>query len=84
MPIISIINVGAFELFLLLRLWKSQLFHFYKIITGVGKSCILSQFIDGRFKKEHDATIGVEFGSKNIEVDGRSIKIQIWDTVKNK
>ncbi|EAS02678.2 small guanosine triphosphatase family (GTPase)-like Ras family protein (macronuclear) [Tetrahymena thermophila SB210] len=48
--------------------------------TSVGKSCILSQFTENRFKREHDATIGVEFGSKNIEVDGYTIKIQIWDT----
>ena len=28
----------------------------------------------------HDVTIGVEFGSKTIELDGQSIKLQIWDT----
>ncbi|EGR31194.1 hypothetical protein IMG5_116200 [Ichthyophthirius multifiliis] len=48
--------------------------------TCVGKSCLLSQFTEGRFKKEHDATIGVEFGSKNILVNDTVIKIQIWDT----
>ena len=39
---------------------------FYK---GVGKSCILMQFIDKRFKGDHDTTIGVEFGSKTITVN---------------
>lgn len=34
--------------------------------TGVGKSCILLQFTEGRFKDEHNVTIGVEFGAKMV------------------
>jgi Ras-related protein Rab-2A len=37
-------------------------------------------FIDKRFRAEHDLTIGVEFGSKIIDVQGTKIKLQIWDT----
>ena len=37
-------------------------------------------FIDKRFRSEHDLTIGVEFGSKIIDVRGTKIKLQIWDT----
>nr|AAD50281.1 putative intermediate compartment protein [Tetrahymena thermophila] len=48
--------------------------------TGVGKSCILSQFIDKRFKEKHDVTIGVEFGARMISFDNKNIKLQIWDT----
>ena len=48
---------------------------------GVGKSCLLLQFADKRFKADHDTTIGVEFGSKNIQIKDKSIKLQIWDTV---
>ncbi|KRW98587.1 P-loop containing nucleoside triphosphate hydrolase [Pseudocohnilembus persalinus] len=48
--------------------------------SNVGKSCILSQFTEGRFKNEHDPTIGVEFGSKNLKINEKDIKIQIWDT----
>lgn len=48
---------------------------------GVGKSCMLLQLIEDRFREDHDATIGVEFGSKMINVDNKTIKIQIWDTV---
>ena len=29
-------------------------------------------------KKESTHTIGVEFGSKIIEVGGRNVKLQIW------
>ena len=49
--------------------------------SAVGKSCLLLQFTDHRFKAEHDLTIGVEFGSRIVQLDSSSVKIQIWDTV---
>lgn len=48
--------------------------------TGVGKSCLLLQFTDNRFRPDHDLTIGIEFGARLITVDGKAIKLQIWDT----
>jgi hypothetical protein len=48
--------------------------------TGVGKSCLLLQFTDKRFQPVHDLTIGVEFGARMISIDGKQIKLQIWDT----
>lgn len=39
------------------------------------------QFIYSRFKGEYDPTIGIEFGSKTIDIKNYSIKLQIWDTV---
>ncbi|KAF4659614.1 Ras- protein Rab-2A [Perkinsus chesapeaki] len=48
--------------------------------TGVGKSCLLLQFTDKRFRPDHDLTIGVEFGARLVNVDGKQIKLQIWDT----
>jgi len=48
--------------------------------TAVGKSCLLHRFIDNKFKRESSHTIGVEFGSKIVEVGGRNVKLQIWDT----
>ena len=46
----------------------------------MGKSCILLQFTDNKFRHQHELTIGVEFGAKTIEINGKTIKIQIWDT----
>ena len=46
----------------------------------MGKSCILLQFTDNKFRNQHELTIGVEFGVKTIQIDGKLIKIQIWDT----
>lgn len=38
------------------------------------------QFLEKKFKFDHDTTIGVEFGSKIISVNDKQIKLQIWDT----
>jgi len=48
--------------------------------TGVGKSCLLLRYTDNRFHQQHDLTIGVEFGSRMINIDNKDIKLQIWDT----
>ena len=50
------------------------------LIAGVGKSCLLLQFTDKRFQPVHDLTIGVEFGARMINIEGKQIKLQIWDT----
>ncbi|TKC38430.1 hypothetical protein EI555_015011, partial [Monodon monoceros] len=49
-------------------------------LVSVGKSCLLLQFTDKRFQPVHDLTIGVEFGARMITIDGKQIKLQIWDT----
>ena len=58
--------------------------HLFKLIiigdTGVGKSCLMKRIRDNEFKQEHQVTIGVEFGSFGLKVDGKIIKLQIWDT----
>jgi Ras-related protein Rab-2A len=48
--------------------------------TAVGKSCLLLRFTDKRFRPEHDLTIGVEFGTRLIDIDEKAVKLQIWDT----
>ena len=56
---------------------------FKYIIIGdpsVGKSCILNQFLNNNFNEEYDITVGVEFGAKTIDINGRMAKLQIWDT----
>ena len=53
----------------------------FKDVLGVGKSCLLLNYTEGKFKEEHDTTIGVEFGSQAFKHKNKQIKIQIWDTV---
>ena len=48
--------------------------------SSVGKSCLLLQFTDKRFKQTHDLTIGVEFGARTLQVGKQAVKLQIWDT----
>ena len=48
--------------------------------SNVGKSCLMSQFLEKKFYSIIDPTIGVEFGSKVIQVSDKIIKVQIWDT----
>jgi small GTP-binding protein len=48
--------------------------------SGVGKSNLLSRFTRNEFNLESKSTIGVEFATRSIHVDGKTIKAQIWDT----
>ena len=48
--------------------------------TGVGKTHILSRYIRNALPKNKYPTIGVEFATKSIHVEGKIIKAQIWDT----
>lgn len=46
----------------------------------MGKSCLSLKFTDDKYHPEHEATLGVEFASKNVKLGDYVIKIQIWDT----
>ena len=48
--------------------------------SGVGKSCLLLQFTDHKFQTVHEVTIGVEFGSRTVQIDDQQIKLQVFDT----
>ena len=48
--------------------------------SGVGKSNLLSRFTQNQFNIESKSTIGVEFATKSIVTEGKTIKAQIWDT----
>lgn len=58
-------------------------FLFKLVIVGdsnVGKTQILSRFIDDQFVINSKPTVGVQFGTKTINVGNVSVKNQIWDT----
>jgi len=58
--------------------------YLFKIVltgdSGVGKTNILSRFTKNEFNLEAKSTIGVEFATRSINFDGKTIKGQIWDT----
>ena len=56
----------------------------YKLIflgdQGVGKSCILNRFMYDTFTEEYQATIGLDFQSKNVQIDNQDIHLLLYDT----
>lgn len=48
--------------------------------SGVGKSCLLLRFADDTWMDSYISTIGVDFKIRTVELDGKTIKLQIWDT----
>ena len=51
--------------------------------TGVGKTCIISRFIDNIFIENPKSTSGANFSSKTIkfkECQNKSLQFDLWDT----
>lgn len=48
--------------------------------SGVGKTCIIYRFVDNKFDSSFITTIGIDFKIRTVEIDGKTIKLQIWDT----
>jgi len=48
--------------------------------SGVGKSCLLLRFAEDSYTESYLSTIGVDFKIRTIDVEGKTIKLQIWDT----
>jgi Ras-related protein Rab-1A len=48
--------------------------------SGVGKSVLLQKFTDDTYTDNYITTIGVDFKIRSLIINGKSIKLQIWDT----
>ena len=48
--------------------------------SGVGKTCLLLRYANDSFSPTFITTIGIDFKIKNVEIEGKRIKLQIWDT----
>ena len=46
----------------------------------MGKSCLLLRFADDTYTGTYISTIGVDFKIRTVELEGKTIKLQIWDT----
>ncbi|XP_006164210.2 ras-related protein Rab-12 [Tupaia chinensis] len=47
---------------------------------GVGKTSLMERFTDDTFCEACKSTVGVDFKIKTVELRGKKIRLQIWDT----
>ena len=56
----------------------------YKLVflgeQGVGKTCIINRFVYDSFDRNYQATIGIDFLSKTMYLEDRTVRLQLWDT----
>uniref|UniRef100_A0A3B4XS86 Ras-related protein Rab-7b n=1 Tax=Seriola lalandi dorsalis TaxID=1841481 RepID=A0A3B4XS86_SERLL len=48
--------------------------------SGVGKSSYMNRYVNHRFTNMYRATVGTDFLSKTVNIDGDTVTLQIWDT----
>jgi len=48
--------------------------------SGVGKTSLMNQYVNKKFSNQYKATIGADFLTKEVQVDDRTVTMQIWDT----
>ena len=48
--------------------------------SAVGKTSIINQYTFGSSSEDHQPTVGIDFFAKAINVNGKQIRLQIWDT----
>ncbi|KAF3337325.1 ras-related protein RABA2a-like protein [Carex littledalei] len=63
---------------------KDEHDYLFKVVligdSGVGKSNLMSRFTQNEFCLESKPTIGVELATRTLQVEGRLIKAQMWNT----
>ncbi|XP_035876019.1 ras-related protein Rab-11B-like [Phyllostomus discolor] len=68
--------------------WKDKYDSLFKVVligdTGVGKSNLLDHFTYNEFDLESKRTIGMEFATFSIQVNGKTIKTHMWDSAGQK
>ena len=47
---------------------------------STGKSCILNRFMNDTFTENYQATVGLDFQSKNVKIDNQDIHLLLYDT----
>merc|ERR1712118_546972 len=56
----------------------------YKLVflgdQGVGKTSIITRFMYDSFDTAYQATIGIDFLSKTMYLEDRTVRLQLWDT----
>ncbi|KAK8809578.1 hypothetical protein WA158_000521 [Blastocystis sp. Blastoise] len=48
--------------------------------ASVGKTSIIRQYVNQKFSDKYKATIGADFFTDDLVIDGTQVSLQIWDT----
>ena len=48
--------------------------------SGTGKTSLLRRLVDGKFLKDNQSTVGIEYFTYITTIDKKTIKMMIWDT----
>ncbi|XP_054985395.1 ras-related protein Rab-19-like [Sorex araneus] len=48
--------------------------------SGVGKTCVVQTFATGVYSDDHQITFGVDIILRSLDIDGKKVKMQVWDT----
>ncbi len=48
--------------------------------TSTGKTCMIKRLVYNQFEETHSVTIGGDFINVYFDVQGKKIKVQLWDT----
>lgn len=48
--------------------------------TSVGKTCLVKRIVNSEYNEETAPTLGANFSSKDINIDGVTYTVQVWDT----
>lgn len=46
---------------------------------GVGKSCMIKRYCEGRFVQRYISTVGIDYGVKPVTLEGRQVRVNFWD-----
>ena len=64
--------------------YNQKIDYVFKVVligdSAVGKTQLLARFARNEFSIDSKATIGVEFQTKTLVIDLKTVKAQIWDT----
>ncbi|KAK4264838.1 hypothetical protein QN277_025962 [Acacia crassicarpa] len=47
---------------------------------GVGKTALMNQYVYKKFSEHYKSTIGADFVTKELQVEDKTVTLQIWDT----
>ena len=48
--------------------------------SGVGKTSFMDRFVEGNHRAAYNATVGIDFKVRRLNIADKTVKLQIWDT----